>query len=71
MSELDTTRGSTDYCVTTLTIRRGDLDYFIHVVRKFQCDPALGTYLDTWSQDAGATGIQIVHTLRFTELITS
>ena len=51
-------------------VRRGDLDYYINVVPMFQYDATSQTYLDTWSQDAEATGIRIAHTLQFTELAT-
>ena len=51
-------------------VRRGDLDYYINIVPKFQYDAASKSYLDTWSQDAEATGIQIAHTLQFMEVAT-
>lgn len=51
-------------------VRRGDLDYYINVVPKFQYDATSRIYLDTWSQDAEATGILIAHTLQFMEIAT-
>ena len=51
-------------------VRRGDLDYYINVVPKFEYDATSQTYLDTWSQDAEVTGIRIAHTLQFMELAT-
>ena len=51
-------------------VRRGDLDYYINLMPKFQYDATSQTYLDTWSQDAEAAGIRIAHTLQFMAIAT-
>jgi len=51
-------------------VRMGDLDYYINVVPTFQYDAESRTYLETWSEDAEATGIEIAHTLRLMEPVT-
>ena len=46
-------------------IRRGDRDYYVNVVPKFQYDAESGNYLDSWDEEAEATAVQIAHTFQF------
>lgn len=51
-------------------VRRGERDYYVNVVPYFEFDEEEGTYLDTVSEEAEATAIEIAHTFRFIGLTT-
>lgn len=51
-------------------VRKGDLDYYVNVVPRFQYDMDTKSYLDTTSEEAETVGIQIAQTFQFVKLIT-
>jgi hypothetical protein len=56
--------------IITYHARRDDFDYFVNIVPYLQYDDQAGRYLDTWSEEAEATAIQVAHTLQFIEILT-